>query len=102
MGLFSKQVSWYSLLTAIGIIVYLSRSLLLSNILPLYITVSLWTMLAFYTLFGIAGTLFYCFIDAQAWQAFEYVLDVLSLLVKATIVLALTGGYINMPGQTCF
>lgn len=96
------QISWISVITALSIIVYLARDILLTTgIIPAYVSAIIWLLLIFYSSFGVVSTMFYYFLDKKYWQHMDTVLDVLSLACKIPIALILTFGYITMPGNVC-
>lgn len=96
------QVSWISIITALGIIIYLARDILLTTgIIPAYVSAIIWLLLIFYSSFGVVSTMFYYFLDKTYWQHMDTVLDILSLACKVPIALILTFGYITMPGNVC-
>lgn len=96
------QVSWVSIVTALSIIVYLARDIILTTgIVPAYVSAIIWLLLIFYSSFGVVSTMFYYFLDKKYWQHMDTVLDVLSAACKIPIALILTFGYISMPGNVC-
>lgn len=95
------QMSWFGLVMALAILVYLGRGVLLTTLLPMYISAALWIMIILYSSFGIAASVFYYFVDKMYWQYMDLVLDVLSFTAKIPVILILGAGYMNMPGNTC-
>ena len=95
------QLSWFGLVMALTILIYLGREVLVTTFLPMYITAALWIMIILYSSFGLVASLFYYFIDALYWQYMEVALDVLSFTAKVPVILILGAGYMNMPGNSC-
>jgi hypothetical protein len=96
------SASWMSLLVALGIVVYAARDLLVSNILPLYVSMAMWTLLLLYASFGIVSFIFYYMLEEFYWDSLDAALDVLSLLSKVPIVLFLVNGYWASPFNLCW
>ena len=94
------QLCVYSLMMALAILIYLGRDLLTTSILPLYVTYALWNLIIMYSIFGVVGFMYYYILDSL-WESMDTAYDILSLLSKVPIALALCGGYLNMPGNTC-
>jgi hypothetical protein len=96
------QLSWISLGMALCIIIYLARELLITaSVLPMYVLASVWILLIMYCAFAVTGTLFYYILDHAYWNKMDMSLDILSLLAKMPIILALAFGYLGSPGSTC-
>jgi hypothetical protein len=94
------QISVYALMMSMAIVIYLARDLLTTSILPTYVTYALWNLIIMYSIFGLVAFLYYYVFD-NMWESMDTSFDALSLLAKVPIALALCGGYLNMPGNTC-
>ena len=95
------QMSWYCLMVALGILIYLGRMVLATTLIPSYVLACLWILIIMYASFGIVASLFYGLLGDGSWVYMDLTLELLSLFAKVPIIIILAAGYLGTPGATC-
>ena len=93
------RASWLGLSVGLISIWCVGRTILFNASIPMFVLVVLWNMIFSYTMFGIAGTIFYLY--DGLWKYMDTTYDILSIVAKIPIAVSICIGFLQMPGGGC-